>query len=203
MSNFRLFLPIIYSPLRGVESSIISVFHFFILDSRSEKRRRDRLENEESVDFPLRRKPGSGEKRRRKFPPLSSVPFQSTPFSTIFFSPRTKQTEPNSKTLLFLGQPRQGARVSFSLISSFSLPHPFLLLLSNKFDYSIRKVYISYIYRKIKILDQGLGLFDEIQRKIHQQHFTSLLSISSVLERGDDHPLQHFPSSPIIVTISR
>lgn len=126
----------------SVESSIISVFHFFILDSRSEKRRRDRLENEESVDFPLRRKPGSGEKRRRKFPPLSSVPFQSTPFSTIFFSPRTKQTEPNSKTLLFLGQPRQGARVSFSLISSFSLPHPFL---SNKFDYSSKKVYI-YIY---------------------------------------------------------
>lgn len=167
MSNFRLFLPrlfILRYVASSVESSIISVFHFFILDSRSEKRRRNRLENEESVDFPLRRKPGSGEKRRRKFPPLSSVPFQSTPFSTIFFSPRTKQTEPNSKTLFSLGQPRQGARVSFSLISSFSLPHPFL---SNKFDYSSKKVYI-YIYRKIKILDQGLGLFDKIQRKIHQ-----------------------------------
>lgn len=149
----------------SVESSIISVFHFFILDSRSEKRRKDRLENEESVDFPLRRKPGSGEKRWRKFPPLSSVPFQSTPFSTIFFSPRTKQTEPNSKTLFSLGQPRQGALVSFSLISSFSLPHPFL---SNKFDYSSRKVYIYIYIVKIKILDQGLGLFDKIQRKIHQ-----------------------------------
>lgn len=171
MSNFRLFLPrlfILRYVASSVDSSIISVFHFFILDSRSEKRRRDRLENEESVDFPLRRKPGSGEKRRRKFPPLSSVPFQSTPFSTIFFSPRTKQTEPNSKTLFSLGQPRQGARVSFSLISSFSLPHPFLLLLSNKFDYSSRKVYIYIYIVKIKILDQGLGLFDKIQRKIHQ-----------------------------------
>lgn len=142
----------------SVESSIISVFHFFILDSRSEKRRRDRLENEESVDFPLRRKPGSGEKRRRKFPPLSSVPFQSTPFSTIFFSPRTKQTEPNSKTLLSLGQPRQGARVSFSLISSFSLPHPFLLLLSNKFDYSSRKIYIYIVKLKYWTKDSDYSI---------------------------------------------
>lgn len=182
MSNFRLFLPrlfILRYVASSVESSIISVFHFFILDSRSEKRRKDRLENEESVDFPLRRKPGSGEKRRRKFPPLSSVPFQSIPFSTIFFSPRTKQTEPNSKTLFSLGQPRQGALVSFSLISSFSLPHPFL---SNKFDYSSRKVYIYIVKSKYWTKDSDYSI------KFKEKYTSNISRLSFLCNIF--HPLQ-------------